>query len=291
MEQELKKLLRESRALEISKMNKIVHNFINLTMLVGLSSLFIVVSHLCIKLPIILILSPLFYGIIFFSYFILIVHEGSHLMFLVTKNTKTKRFLNRLFSYPIAALSFQDYIEDWEMGHLEHHRNPVLGEKRPDPQNCAEFIHERKDLYKEIFKILTKPGYAFFKQNSCVKMDKRFLKKRLLLGTLAWGSLLLLDILFFEWWIIIPQVFSANITMILNLVKVSMEHGGDRRYQKEIFLRSKSSRFFGDIILMPMNIALHFEHHLNMHVPWYRLSKFYTMTKKYSSRKLLSQVH
>ena len=211
MEQELKNLLRESRVLEISKVNKTTHNFINLAVFVGLSISFAVLSHLCTDLPFVLILSPIFFGIIFFSYFILVVHEGSHLMFLVTENIKTKRFLNRLFSYPVAALSFQDYIEDWEHGHLEHHRNPIHGEKRPDPQNCNEFIHEKKSLYKEIFKILTKPGYAFLKQNSCVKMDKKFLVKRLLLGSLAWGSLFLLDVIFFEWWIIIPQVFSPTL--------------------------------------------------------------------------------
>jgi hypothetical protein len=79
--------------------------------------------------------------------------------------------------------------------------------------------------------------------------------------------------------------------MILNLIKVSMEHGGSRKLQDDVFLRSKSSLFLGDKILMPMNIALHFEHHLNMHVPWYRLKKFYTITKNSSSEQLLSLVH
>ncbi len=238
-----------------------------------------------------LIISPIIYGLLFFSFFILVVHEGSHLMFLVTKNIKVKKYLNRGFSYPIAALSFQDYVEDWELGHLEHHRNPIKGDKRPDPQNCPDFIHDKSELRQEIIKIFTKPGYAFFKQNSCVKMNRKFLVKRVLLGIAAWGVLLAINAVFFKWWLIIPQVFSANITMSLNLIKVTMEHGGDSLTQERIYLRSKSSRFFGDGVLMPMNIALHFEHHLNMHVPWYRLKKFYQLTRKNSSKELLDMVH
>jgi fatty acid desaturase len=291
MEQELKYLLRESRKLEVSKVNRTIHNFVNLGVFLCVSSLFLGLCHFSTLSNYVLFLSPVIFGIIFFAYFILVVHEGSHLMFLVVKNTRTKRYLNRVFSYPIAALSFQDYVEDWETGHLEHHRNPIVGDKRPDPQNCPEFIHDKRDLLKEIFKILTRPGYAFFKQNSCVKMDKKFLCKRVCLGLLAWGSLLLINITFFKWWLIVPQVLSANITMILNLIKVSMEHGGNRRLQKDVFLRSKSSLFLGDKILMPMNIALHFEHHLNMHVPWYQLKRFYKITKKSSSEELLSLVH
>ena len=196
-----------------------------------------------------------------------------------------------MFSYPIAALSFQDHLEDWELGHLEHHRNPIKGDIRPDPQNCPDFIHDKVELKREIIKILIKPGYAFFKQNSCVKMNQNFLIKRVTLGVAAWGSLLAINAIFFKWWLIIPQIFSANITMALNLVKVSMEHGGHSLSQENINLRSKSSRFFGDGILMPMNIALHFEHHLNMHVPWYRLKKFYQLTKKNSPKELLEMVH
>ena len=84
-----------------------------------------------------------------FSFFILVVHEGSHLMFFVTKNIKLKKYLNRMFSYPIAALSFQDHIEDWELGHLEHHRNPIKGDVKPDPQNCL--VGTRQEKRKRVF--------------------------------------------------------------------------------------------------------------------------------------------
>ncbi len=291
MEQELKNLLRWSRELEVGKSSPFLHNFINLSVLTGVIAAYTITCILAVKSSFVLIISPIVFGVIFFTLFILVVHEGSHLMFLIHKKVRLKRFLNRLFSYPIAALSFQDFKEDWEHGHIEHHRYPIRGNGRPDPQNCPEFIHDKNGLKKEIRKIILVFGYAFFKQNSCVSMNKKFLVRRLSLGFLAWFSLLLINIYFFKWWLIIPQLFSSNVAMILNIIKVSMEHGGDNQTQDNIFLRSKSSVFIGDKFLMPLNISLHFEHHLNMHVPWYRLPAFYQKTKRSCSNELLSIVH
>ena len=291
MEQEIKKLLRWSRSLEVGKVNVFLHNFINLGALIVLLTLFYLNSLFAQINTFTFFISIISYGLLFFSFFILVVHEGSHLMFLVSRNIKVKRIINRVFAFPIAALSFQDYIEDWEQGHLEHHRNPIFGGNRPDPQNCPSFVHDQSELKVEIKKILLVAGYAFFKQNSCVAMEKKFVMKRIILGISAWVTMLLINIFLFDWWLIIPQLLSSNVAMILNLVKVSMEHGGENKFQDSVALRSRSSKFFGDFILMPMNISLHFEHHLNMHVPWYHLKKFYKQTKGSNSRELLNLVH
>ena len=291
MEREIKNLLKLSRPLEIGKTSTILHNFINLSCFFALIGLFWATCFISLKSSIFLTVSPILFGLLFFSFFILVVHEGSHLMFLVTKNIRFKRLINRTFAYPISALSFQDYIEDWEKGHLEHHRYPIQGNDKPDPQNCPSFIHDKDSLVRELKKIFFTPGYAFIKQNSCIKMTTPFLRKRILLGLIAWGSLLVFNILFFKWFLIIPQIISASITMGLNLVKVSMEHGGEQLTQENVFLRSRSTKFFGDKLIMPMNICLHFEHHLNMHVPWYRLRRFYDLTKKNCSKDFLNLVH
>ena len=189
MEQELKKLLRWSRSIEVSKTPVFIHNFINLGLFTVLLIMFYLTCWISEISVVALVISPLLFGLLFFSFFILVVHEGSHLMFVVTKNIKLKRLLNRIFSYPIAALSFQEYLEDWEKGHIEHHRNPVFGGERPDPQNCPEFIHDQSGLKREIKKILLVAGYAFFKQNSCVSMDRKFITKRVLLGIVLLGVL------------------------------------------------------------------------------------------------------
>ena len=291
MEDEIKKLLRASRMLEVGKNNILLHNFINLSVFFLLLCLFLITCLASVTYIPVAIISPVLFGLLFFCFFILVVHEGSHLMFLISTNIKKKRWLNRVFSYPVAALSFQDYIEDWEVGHLEHHRNPTRGGASQDPQNCPGFIHEKIELKREVIKLFLKPGYAFLKQNSCIEMSARFLKRRIALGCFAWGGLLIIDVLFFEWWLIIPQIFSSNVTMALNLIKVSLEHGGENIKQSNIYFRSRSSLFFGRFVLMPMNISLHFEHHLNMHVPWYSLHKFYCETKKNCSAKTLSMIH
>ena len=136
MEQELKKLLRWSRSIEVSKTPVFIHNFINLGLLTVLLIMFYLTCWVSEVSVVGLVISPLLFGL-FFSFFILVVHEGSHLMFVVTKNIKLKRLLNRIFSYPIAALSFQDYLEDWENGHIEHHRNPVFWGRSPRPTKLS----------------------------------------------------------------------------------------------------------------------------------------------------------
>ena len=106
MEQELKKLLRWSRSIEVSKTPVFIHNFINLGVFALLLVLFYLTCWVSEVSLVALVISPLFFGLLFFSFFILVVHEGSHLMFIVTKSIKLKRMLNRILSYPIAALSF-----------------------------------------------------------------------------------------------------------------------------------------------------------------------------------------
>ena len=60
-----------------------------------------------------------------------------------------------------------------------------------------------------------------------------------------------------------------------NLVKGALEHGGALRHERDPFFRSRTTLFFGRRALMPFNITLHFEHHLNFCVPWYDLPRYH----------------
>ena len=53
-----------------------------------------------------------------------------------------------------------------------------------------------------------------------------------------------------------------------------MEHGGAIASHPSIHLRSRTSHFPLRRLLMPFNISLHFEHHLNSGIPWYELPRY-----------------
>jgi fatty acid desaturase len=212
------------------------------------------------------------YAILFFALYILVVHEASHQMFLITTNKKSTLLLNRLFAYPISALSFQDFYHSWERGHYLHHQKPI---EQDDPQNCPKFCSHGRELWRECLKTLFKFGYAFTKQSSCIHSNKKAIILGLVQGLAVWSLLAysLINLGYIK--VFLAMILSSNLTMVLNLIKVSMEHGGVTKERSDFITRSKSSTFTGRWLLMPLNISLHFEHHLNPSIPWYRLGSYH----------------
>ena len=60
----------------------------------------------------------------------------------------------------------------------------------------------------------------------------------------------------------------------MNQVKGSLEHGGELANEPNRHFRSRTSLFPLRWLVMPLNISLHFEHHLNYCVPWYLLPAY-----------------
>lgn len=54
-----------------------------------------------------------------------------------------------------------------------------------------------------------------------------------------------------------------------------MEHGGGIGGEENRNFRSRTSLFPLRWLIMPLNISLHFEHHLNYNVPWYLLPSYH----------------
>jgi fatty acid desaturase len=69
-------------------------------------------------------------------------------------------------------------------------------------------------------------------------------------------------------------LLGAQVTAVLQQIKIAMEHGGAIASHPSIHLRSRTSHFPLRRLVMPFNISLHFEHHLNASVPWYELARY-----------------
>jgi fatty acid desaturase len=85
----------------------------------------------------------------------------------------------------------------------------------------------------------------------------------------------------------------------LNQLKGALEHGGTIGHDPNPLLRSRSTLLPLRWLLMPFNISLHFEHHLNATVPWYSLPMYHrtvralvpeTERTRYFSRSALASL-
>ena len=103
-------------------------------------------------------------------------------MFLIYSNKKNQKFLNRIFAYPISAISFQDYKFSWEVGHIKHHKEPLTAN---DPQNCPSFCLQGRKLLMAIFQVIFVPGKAVDFQSSCIA-EKNNYDRGMVLGIIAW---------------------------------------------------------------------------------------------------------
>jgi fatty acid desaturase len=277
-----------SKKFVISQQNALLHNMINTLSFLLLISLFAFGIEVTERLGFILSLfvMPIYFGILLFSFYVLVVHEASHQMFIyIPFNKKLNLWLNRIIAVPICALSFQDFYYGWEKGHFIHHREPI---KDHDPQNCPSFCLYGNKLIIECLKVLFLPGYAFFKQSSCTLNKKREVIIGFFEGVLAWSAFYFFLPIKLETFIII--LISSNVAMVINLVKVSMEHAGAVMDRDDLRLRSKSSFFLLRHLIMPFNITLHFEHHIHPRVPWYRLSDYHKLNRTMMSEQEQKEV-
>jgi len=272
----------------IQNSNMLLHNIVNLSIFFALIFLYIYLSKFASSLLVLdIIYSMMGFSLVFFGLFVIVVHEASHNMFLVHSDKKCQKVLNRFFAYPVSAMSFQDYQYSWETGHIKHHKEPLASQ---DPQNCPSFCLQGKELLKTIFQVLFVPGRAIDFQSNCIS-EKRNYDKGMILGVVAWIIIAASNYFFFNVWITLIQLIAINLTMIINLVKVSMEHSGSLKDETDIDLRSMSSFFFGRHILLPFNISLHFEHHLIMNIPWYNLMKFHKSIQSYLPNEIIDKVY
>ncbi len=214
------------------------------------------------------------FGLVYFSLFILVVHEASHSMFLISEQRRLHLWLNRIPGWMVATCFATHYGKHWERGHLEHHVRPL---EPGDPQgfNCRV----GRSLAKCVALNLFVPGWLFLERT--VLRTKRAggesssSKGVIVAFVVLWATGLTLSALFLGWQVALAGFLGLHVLSAWNQVKGSLEHGGALAREPNPFFRSRTTLFPGRPLLMPFNITLHFEHHLNFCVPWYDLGRYH----------------
>jgi fatty acid desaturase len=259
------------------KKRPIVHNTINISVLILILLEALGVSELSTVLPALLFipLASIAFGLIHFMLFILVVHEASHNMFIVHKNQQLSIFWNRCFGWIISTFYGIEYIKHWEVGHQVHHIDAV---ESHDPQNCPNTIYVGKELFKYTLIVLLLPGYFQFvrKYDNCQAAKDYGLNINLIIGQIMmWATFIYVSTVYISWEVSVATFFGIQVLSVLNQFKIAMEHGGEIGCRENPLMRSCSSFFSLRNIIMPLNISLHFEHHLNYCVPWYDLLNYH----------------
>lgn len=215
-------------------------------------------------------------GFAFFCLYVLVIHEASHGMFLLAKQSKTRQRLNRAFGWPVSIFFFTHYGKLWEVGHLEHHVRPI---EETDPQSLNRITGPR--LFLEMALLMLVPGYVFIqrvfvraklqKEGSSWWVPPASLTVFGLIGAGLWVAI--------GWWVPLAMLMGLQMLSALNELKGALEHGGEIAFHPEPLMRSRTSLFFLRPFIMPLNISMHFEHHLNHTVPWYELVNYHKAIK------------
>jgi len=213
------------------------------------------------------------FGWLYFSLFILVVHEASHSMYLVAQNRTLHTWLNRIPGWMVATVFAVHYGKHWERGHLEHHVRPL---EVNDPQQFNTSIGRK--LAVGVAMNVFVPGWLILERT--VFRTKRAGGKSssspvvLVAFVVIWVVGLTLSAIYLGGPVALAGFLGIHVLTAWNLVKGALEHGGALAQEKDPYFRSRTSLFFGRQLLMPFNITLHFEHHLNFCVPWYDLPRY-----------------
>lgn len=250
------------------------HNLFNVSCGIGLwlSILAVVLwlapSNSWLMLPVWALITSL----LFYCNFILIVHECAHNMFVISPGSRrTQRWLNRIIGVLAGIPLWTDYVVHWEIGHPIHHRNPC----RPgDPQDPDPLTGPR--LMRELRRLLLIPGYVFTVNPS----NQYGLSWIHAPAALLWVGLLVWSVSRGDQGRSFAVVFLAmQWLMVLNLLKKGSEHGGGVGEEPDAALRARSYSYLLHHFFSPLNINLHFEHHMNMCVPWYDLGRYHELLR------------
>ena len=266
--------IRAGRPYAFKDKRPLAHNAINLSALALLFGVAGLTGWASTQLPWwgYLPLAALGFGWVYFGLFVLVVHEASHNMFLIFRDRALQRKANRVAGWMVAAIFSTHYGKHWEKGHTEHHIRPM------EPEDPQRSVVTGRALLGTNFGYLFVPGFLFYDRTvgrkKKTKGKSSSSKGVLVFFILWWVAVCTLSTLFVGWPLAVGLYLGITTVACFNLVKGSLEHGGAIGLEASPFLRSRTSLFLLRPLLMPFNITLHFEHHLNFQVPWYDLPRY-----------------
>jgi fatty acid desaturase len=280
----LEELAEQGRPLT-DKSNHWRHNAINLA---SLALLLAVVpgSYLAFRrlpTPLAIAMMGLVNGTVVFSLFTLVVHEASHDQFLVVRSERLCRRLNDVFGWAVCLLFTRDYEVHWRVGHNVHHRRVLEDD---DPQNCAKYVLEGRELLTKLAKVWLIPLYELEVYRLWMKgLDDRCPKPEASYDAGPWlrgagflvGWTVILFVPFREAPVatLITTLVAIKMAITLNFLKSSFEHGGGYREVEDQRLKTRGLIFPLKDLCFPFCITpYHWEHHLVPGIPWYRLPRY-----------------
>lgn len=254
--------------LHAMKKNITTHNLINIGATLSLVSLFgaVMAAGRWVPWPVYIPLAAILFGSMYFSVFILILHECSHNMFLLLADRERSKRLNRLVGRIAGGVMFTEYVQHWEKGHTIHHLRPC---EPDDPQDANPLTGW--DLYR-LYLLLLIPGY-FVVLNPSAKYPGG--AKRLVMGVLAWAPVFVAGGFLVGWPVPVAMALGFSVLAALNFTKKAQEHGAGLAHEEDPYLRSRTYLYPLSFLFSPFNINYHFEHHANFNVPWYSLRAYH----------------
>lgn len=251
------------------------HNAINLSHLFGLLLATFVALAAARQVPPTLYvpLAAIGLGWLYFALLVLVVHEASHNMFVITKNRNKRlswnRWLGRLCCVPFGI----NYERHWQVGHITHHRYPM---EEVDPQRYN--TKTGSAFWLLFLGLLFVPGFALVERFMSKTNRKRGVSSGNTLLWLAafWVCTGIVLCCFWSVWAFVAALWGLQVLSALNQLKGALEHGGEIGRSADPQRRSRTTLMPLRWVIMPFNISLHFAHHLNYGVPWYLLGRYHT---------------
>ncbi len=259
------------------------HNALNLTLLALLLALIACVlaagrwlrGPVWLVWPMYVLLGGLAIGQTFFAILILVNHEAGHGMFLLARDPRRARFWNRLVGWCTSLPFGMHFVKGWEQYHLQHHQRPMEA-----TDAFYNNLAQGRALVARVLKMLFVPAYVFLRRQEVGGPDVLGFDARP--GAWVWTGTALVWLVYgvaivsiVGWHALLATVFGVNVVSAMGEIKLAMEHAGDIGRDPNPYLRSRTSLFPLRWLVMPFNISLHFEHHLNFAVPWYELGRYH----------------
>ncbi len=224
-------------------------------------------------------LATLLLGCLTFSLYVLVIHECSHVMFLLLEDNARSEALNHLIGSWFGNVLFTDYKNHWEEGHVVHHLRPC---EDVDPQNPPPVLDGRALLMRYLF--LCIPLLGPLKTNPSNQYG--FSPKRFIIGTVFWITLGTLCYQSIHPQVTLVILLHFQFVSILNFSKIAQEHAAGLETEEDPFLRSRTYHYLTALLTSPFNINYHWEHHANFKVPWYLLPAYHERVLEVMPREL-----
>ena len=219
-----------------------------------------------------LLVAPWLLGSLYFSLFILVIHECSHNMYLLLKDRSAQQRWNRHVGMAFSAPFFTDYVKHWEEGHTVHHVRPCEDD---DPQD--RFPLTGRPLYLRLAIVVLIPGSVLaFNPSNQYGFNPRRIGLGLLLFVLP--AVVLSGLI--GWHVGAAILLGMHVLQCLNFLKKAQEHGNGLKDASDPLLRSRTYLYPLSRFASPFNINYHFEHHANYRVPWYALPDYHARLRQ-----------